>query len=208
RPLRARRLARAGHRHAARVLPGPAAAAGRHRLPRRGAPGHPVGRDRADRPHVDRRRRAGRARRGDCRDDRLGRRDARARRMEDAHARDLTHAPRGRGYAQRVSSALRAWVRNPPTRVVDVLVFALVGLPTVGTAIDSGARQGRLGWGILFGLGTTLPLLIRRRWPFAALALMLAAAVPANVDVPFPLPLMVALYTIGAHRSWEATVAA
>jgi signal transduction histidine kinase len=128
--------------------------------------------------------------------------------MEDAHARDLAHAARGRGYAQRVSSALRAWVRSPPARVVDVLVVALVGIPTVGTAVDSGSRQGRLGWGILFGLASTLPLLIRRRWPFAALALIMAAAVLANVDVPFPLPMMVALYTIGAHRSWESTVAA
>ena len=107
-----------------------------------------------------------------------------------------------------MSSALPAWVRNPPARVVDVLVCLLIGVPTVGTAVASGAHQDRLAWGIVFGLATTLPLLVRRRWPFAALALIVVAAVLANVDVPFPFPMMVALYTIGANRSWEATIAA
>jgi signal transduction histidine kinase len=128
--------------------------------------------------------------------------------MEDAHARDLTHVPPGRGYAERVSSALFAWVRNPPARVVDAWVCGLVAMPTVGTAIASGAGQGRAVSGAAFGVAATLPLLVRRRWPFATLAIVLAAAVLANIDVPFQLPMMIALYTIGAHRSWEATIAA
>jgi signal transduction histidine kinase len=97
---------------------------------------------------------------------------------------------------------------NPPARVLDVLVTLIVAVPTVGTAVGSGVQQGRTAAGIAVGLAITLPLLVRRRWPFAVLAVIVATAVVANVNVPFPLPLSVALYTIGAHRSWEATIAA
>jgi signal transduction histidine kinase len=92
--------------------------------------------------------------------------------------------------------------------VVDVLVMVVVGVPVVLGAIDSGSHQDRLLAGLGFGLAATLPLLVRRRWPFAVLAIIVAATVVSTVDVPFQLPLIVALYTIGAHRSWEATIAA
>jgi signal transduction histidine kinase len=128
--------------------------------------------------------------------------------MEDHGARDLSHADRGRGYAQRVSPAPRAWLRNPPARVVDVLVTLLVGVPTVGAALAGAPdRDGTLVGGLL-GLATTLPLLFRRRWPFLVLAVIVAVAVITPVGVPFQLPLVIALYTIGANRSWEATIAA
>jgi signal transduction histidine kinase len=103
---------------------------------------------------------------------------------------------------------MRSRLRNPPPRAVDVLVTLAAGLPTLIGSIASGAGQGRTVAGVLFGLAATLPLLVRRRRPFAALATILAAGALATVDVPFQLPLVLALYTIGAHRSWEATIAA
>ena len=128
--------------------------------------------------------------------------------MEDAHARDLSHADAGRGYAQRVFPALRAWLRNPPARVIDALVAVVVGIPTAGTAIADGVDHHRTLAGIVFGLTASVPLLFRRRWPFAVLGVIVATALAANVTLPFQLPLIVALYTIGANRSWEATIAA
>ncbi len=128
--------------------------------------------------------------------------------MEDHDARDLSDGGSGRGYAQRVLLAPRAWLRSPPARAVDVLLTVLVGVPTVATAIDSGSRQGRTAAGIAFGLAATLPLLLRRRRPLAVLAAIVAVALLANVDVPFQLPLLIALYTIGANRSWETTIGA
>jgi signal transduction histidine kinase len=103
---------------------------------------------------------------------------------------------------------MRAWLRNPPPRAVDVLVTFAVGLPTLIGSIVNGAGQGRTLAGVFFGLCATLPLLVRRRWPFAVLAAIVGSGALATVDVPFQLPLVLAMYTIGAHRSWEATFAA
>ena len=103
---------------------------------------------------------------------------------------------------------MRDWLRTPPPRVVDVLVTLAVGVPTVVASVASGAGQNRSVQGLLFGLAATLPLLVRRRWPFAVLAAIVAVGALATVTVPFQIPLVLALYTIGAHRSWEATIAA
>ena len=83
-----------------------------------------------------------------------------------------------------------------------------VGVPVLTTTISSGAQQHRVLPGILFGLAATLPLLVRRRWPFAVLAVTLAAAVATPVDGQYVFPIMIALYTIGSTRSWGATIAA
>jgi len=117
-------------------------------------------------------------------------------------------AGRGRGYAQRVSSALRARLGEPSPRMVDVGLTVAVGVPVVGTTVASGAEQDRVLLGLLFGLAATLPLLVRRRWPFAVLAVTLTAAIATPVDGQYVFPIMVALYTIGSTRSWEATIAA
>ena len=103
---------------------------------------------------------------------------------------------------------MRDWLRTPPPRVVDVLVTLAVGVPTVLASVASGAGQNRSFQGLLFGLAATLPLLARRRWPFAVLAAVVAIGTLATVNVPFQIPLVIAMYTIGAHRSWEATFAA
>jgi signal transduction histidine kinase len=92
--------------------------------------------------------------------------------------------------------------------MVDAGLAALVGVPVVGSAIANGAEQDRALLGLLFGVAAVLPLLLRRRWPFAALAAILAAAVTSPVETEFAFPIAAMLYTIGSTRSWEATLAA
>jgi signal transduction histidine kinase len=92
--------------------------------------------------------------------------------------------------------------------MVDVAITVAVGVPVVGTTLASGIEQDRVLAGLGFGLAATLPLLVRRRWPFAVLAISLAAAIATTVDGQYVFPIMVALYTIGSTRSWEATLAA
>ena len=118
------------------------------------------------------------------------------------------HAGRGRGYAHRVFSALRAWVGRPSPRTVDVALTVAFGVPVLASTVASGAEQDRVVLGVVFGLAATLPLLVRRRWPFAVLALTLAVAIATPVDGQYVFPIMIALYTIGSTRAWEATIAA
>jgi signal transduction histidine kinase len=92
--------------------------------------------------------------------------------------------------------------------LVDAGLAALVGIPVLLSAITAGAHDDRTLLGLLFGLAAVLPLLVRRRWPFFALAAVLAAAVASPVDAQFALPLAVMLYTIGSWRSSEATLVA
>jgi signal transduction histidine kinase len=131
-----------------------------------------------------------------------------ARGMAHQDPRDLVDATRGRGYAERVSPALPAWLGNPSSRLVDAAVTVVVGVPVVATTIADAAADERPLLGLLFGLAAVAPLLVRRRWPFAALAAILAVAFSSPADGAFELPVLVAVYTIGSSRSWEATAAA
>jgi signal transduction histidine kinase len=128
--------------------------------------------------------------------------------MAHEDPRDLIHSAWGRGYAQRVSLALPAWLGRPSSRLVDVGLTALVGIPVLGSAIASGAQDDRALVGLVFGLAAVLPLLFRRRWPFLALGAILAAAVASPVDAQFAYPIAAMLYTIGSRRSLKATLAA
>ena len=92
--------------------------------------------------------------------------------------------------------------------MADVALTVAVGVPVIGTTLASGLEQDRVMAGVLFGLAATLPLLVRRRWPFAVLAVTLAVAIVTTVDGQYVFPITVALYTIGTQRSWEATIAA
>lgn len=85
-------------------------------------------------------------------------------------------------------------------------VAIVVGLPVIGTSVGSGVQQHRAVAGLLVGVASAAALLVRRRWPFATLIAILAIAVISPVDAQFILPLGVALYTIGATRSWEAAI--
>jgi signal transduction histidine kinase len=125
--------------------------------------------------------------------------------MAHQHPRDLADGTQGRGYAQRVSPALPAWLRKPSPRVVDVAVAGAVALSQVGVAA---ARGGLAEWDVIFAVAIATPLLVRRRWPFVALTAILAVGLSSPVGGPFELPMLVVLYTIGSVRSWEATTAA
>jgi signal transduction histidine kinase len=124
--------------------------------------------------------------------------------MENQDPRDLEHAAPRPGPAGRV----RAWLGSPPSRAVDVLVFLAVAVPTTGASLESRADKGATPIVVLSGLAATLPLLVRRRWPFAVLACVVIAAVLSPAALPYALPLIIGVYTIGAHRSWQATIAA
>jgi signal transduction histidine kinase len=120
--------------------------------------------------------------------------------MEDQDPRNLGHAAPPRGPAERV----RAWLGSPPA--VDVLVVLAVAVPTTGASLATREGKGPTWIVVLFALAATLPLLFRRRWPFAVLACILAAGVLSPASLPYAIPLVVGIYTVGAHRSWQATI--
>jgi signal transduction histidine kinase len=122
--------------------------------------------------------------------------------MEDQDPRDLGPAAPPRRAAERV----RAWLGSPPA--VDVLVVLAVAVPTTGASLATRVGKGPTWIVVLFALAATLPLLVRRRWPFAVLACIFTAAVLSPASLPYAIPLVVGIYTIGAHRSWQATITA
>jgi signal transduction histidine kinase len=107
-----------------------------------------------------------------------------------------------------VSLALPGWLGRPSPFVVDAGVAAVAGLPVLVSATANGAQEDRALLGVVFGVAAVLPLLARRRRPFAALAAVLAVAVTSPVDAQFAFPIAAMIYTIGSLRSWKATFAA
>jgi signal transduction histidine kinase len=133
--------------------------------------------------------------------------------MAHEDARDLTqrsraHGIMGRDYAERVSPALPAWLRRPSPLAIDLVLTLLVGLQSVGAAVDHGADEHKALVGAIFGLAVAAPIAVRRRAPLRALAVVIAAAIATPVDVSFQPSVMILLYTIGSTRSWEAAIAA
>ena len=104
--------------------------------------------------------------------------------------------------------SLPSWLRKPSPRTVDIGLTVLVALLIVpGTIIDS-AKHDKALLAAIFTVAAVVPLLWRRRAPFVTLAIVTAVTVLTPVDGPFAIPLMVSLFTIGAYRSWEETIAA
>ena len=128
--------------------------------------------------------------------------------MAHRNPRDLVDATRGRGYAQRVSLALPAWLGKPSPRLVDTALAVLVGLGVVSAWLVDPATDHRPLLGVLFAVAASAPLLVRRRWPFAALAALVALAFTSPADGALTLPLLAIVYTVGSTRSWQATLAA
>jgi signal transduction histidine kinase len=91
------------------------------------------------------------------------------------------------------------WLHRHP-RLVDVSLVAFLLLVGVGAALRSGHPRGLAACLVV---AETLPLLLRRRYPLAV-ALIVAAVsitmIAADVWLT-PLPLGVALYTVGAARA-------
>jgi hypothetical protein len=54
---------------------------------------------------------------------------------------------------------------------------------------------------------STLPLLVRRRWPVEVLAAILIVAVAVPSAAVFSLPALIALYTVASRRPWRVAVA-
>jgi signal transduction histidine kinase len=127
--------------------------------------------------------------------------------MAHQDARDLMRRL-GQGYAQRVSPALRSWLRPPWTRTIDVLVALAAFVLVVPATIAGAAGTDEVLEAALIALAAVLVLVWRRRWPFHVLAVATAAGVLMPVDGPIWIPLMVALYTIGSRHSGETTIAA
>jgi signal transduction histidine kinase len=106
-----------------------------------------------------------------------------------------------------VSLGLPAWLRKPSPLLADVaLAIGAAGLQVAVTSAR--AADQRTLQSMLFAAAIASPLVVRRRWPFAALAAILAIAFSSPTDVPFEFPMLVVIYTIGTIRSLEATVAA
>jgi signal transduction histidine kinase len=103
---------------------------------------------------------------------------------------------------------MREWLRSPPPVIVDLFVVLVVVVLTALTGIAGAAGQDRVPEAILFTLASSLPLLLRRRWPLAVLAVVCVVPLASPVDLPYALPAVVALYTVAANRSRIETVAA
>jgi signal transduction histidine kinase len=128
--------------------------------------------------------------------------------MAHRHPRDLVDVSQGRGYAQRVSLALPAWLGKPSPRLVDGALAALVALGVLSAWLTQPESDDRPLLGVLFAVAASAPLLVRRRWPFAALAALVALAFATPANGALTLPLLALVYTVGSTRSWQATGAA
>ncbi len=128
--------------------------------------------------------------------------------MAHQDPRGLVDAVQGRGYAPRVSLALPAWLGKPSARLVDAALAVVVGLAVLSATLADPATDERPLVGVLVVLAAIAPLLVRRRWPFAALGALFALAFSSPADAALTLPLLVILYTIASTRSWQATIAA
>ena len=104
--------------------------------------------------------------------------------------------------------ALPSWLRKPSPRTVDAGLTLLVGVLVLPGLIVDAQKHGNTLVVTLLGVAAVLPLLFRRRWPLATLAVVVVAVVLMPGDGSFPLPLMVALYTIASRRSWETALGA
>ena len=108
---------------------------------------------------------------------------------------------------KRMSWAPPAWLRRPSDRTVDVAVTGVLAIPVLAGSFASAQAQQHWFLGLL-GLLPVLPLLIRRRRPVLALALVLSTGVLVPGQGSFLLPALVCLYTIAATCSARVTLTA
>jgi signal transduction histidine kinase len=106
-----------------------------------------------------------------------------------------------------VSLALPAWLGRPSPRTVDAALALITALATLSATLADPAMDDRPLLCALFAVAVIPAMLVRRRWPFAALAVLIALAFGAPADDALTLPLLVMLYTIASTRSWEVTIA-
>jgi signal transduction histidine kinase len=106
-----------------------------------------------------------------------------------------------------MSWALPARLRRPSERTADVALTGLVAIPVLAGSFGSAQAQQKPLVGLL-GLLPVLPLLIRRRRPVLALALVLSSGVLVPGQGSFLLAALICLYTIAATCSARVTLAA
>jgi signal transduction histidine kinase len=97
------------------------------------------------------------------------------------------------------------WLRRRP-----FLVDVVVGLGVAAAYVGNAGHRGEWSGGVPLALLQTLPLLVRRRFPFWVLAATTAGAAVYRIVYWNPLPFAVALavYTVAAHRERIASFAA
>jgi signal transduction histidine kinase len=116
---------------------------------------------------------------------------------------------------QRKRSELSRWLEGIPPWVLDVALVLLLSFPTAAL-FRHGFERGtvvRFAWVVPATLLSTLPLLVRRRWPVPVLIIGLAIAVAIPTGASFSPAALAAIYAIASRRSWQigvtgATVAA
>jgi signal transduction histidine kinase len=97
--------------------------------------------------------------------------------------------------------AVSPWVLD------GALVLVLLG-PTAAVynqSVEHGAAAGTTAVAAVTVL-STLPLLLRRRWPVQVLVATLIPAVAIPNGAPFFLPAAVAVYTVASRRPWQVAV--
>ena len=110
---------------------------------------------------------------------------------------------------------LSRWLDAIPPWVLDLALVLLLIFPTAAL-FRHGFERGtivRFAWVVPATLLSTLPLLVRRRWPVPVLIISLAIAVAIPTGASFSPAALAAIYAIASRRSWQigvtwATVAA
>jgi signal transduction histidine kinase len=105
-----------------------------------------------------------------------------------------------------VFPALPAWLRHPSERTQDIALAAAFAVPAIGTAIPEAVHDHHPGQ-VAIAVVAVLAVLVRRRWPFLALAAAAIGAIVANPDGGAALAVLLVLYTIASTRPWRTTAA-
>ena len=103
-----------------------------------------------------------------------------------------------------MSPALPGWLRHPSRRTQDIALAAAFAVPAIGTAIPEAIHNDR-PWLVAIAVVAVFAVLVRRRWPFLALAAAAIGAIAANPDGGAALAVLIVLYTIASTRPWRTT---
>jgi len=87
-----------------------------------------------------------------------------------------------------------------------VLLVLPLTLATAGHGIKRGGMTASAAAVLSATLLSTLPLLVRRRWPVQVLAITLVVGVAIPTAAVFWPPALVAVYTIASRRPWRVAV--
>jgi signal transduction histidine kinase len=98
-----------------------------------------------------------------------------------------------------MSPTLAMRLRRLSPQVVDIAVAVVVAIPVLASSFTSAQAKDQPALGLL-GLLVVAPLVVRRRWPVASLAAILAAGAAIPGAGTFLLAALVALYTIACTQ--------